>query len=72
MTINKCSLCFFRIGLNGFDNPMRDQKVIEFKQLIGQVSTLKVQNSLAVVNHNDDCITWKTRMNLNKIKIFNL
>lgn len=30
---------FFRIGLCGFDNPMRDQKTQEYKRHIGHVST---------------------------------
>ena len=28
----------YRIGLNGFDNPMRDPKTETVKQLIGEVS----------------------------------
>jgi hypothetical protein len=28
---------FSRIGLNGFDNPMRDQKTEDYKRNIGQV-----------------------------------
>lgn len=28
---------FFRIGLCGFDNPMRDQKTDEYKRQVGQV-----------------------------------
>ena len=32
----------FRIGLNGFDNPMRDPKVEDIKQLIGQGCKVKM------------------------------
>jgi hypothetical protein len=42
----------FRIGLCGFDNPMRDQKTEEFKRHIGHVSILVVgscDGSLSVV-----------------------
>ncbi|XP_054156867.1 uncharacterized protein LOC128955242 isoform X2 [Oppia nitens] len=37
LTINGCDSAFdgYRIGLNGFDNPMRDPKTEEFKRYIG-------------------------------------
>ena len=33
---------FLRIGLNGFENPMRDPKVDEVKSLIGQGCKVKM------------------------------
>ncbi|XP_022901224.1 uncharacterized protein [Onthophagus taurus] len=35
----------FRIGLNGFDNPMRDQKTDEFKRLIGHGVKIKMDDA---------------------------
>jgi len=33
------STCCFRIGVNGFDNPMRDPKTEEVKKQVGLVSS---------------------------------
>ena len=35
----------FRIGVNGFDNPLRDNKTIEFKEQIGKGCKLKMDDS---------------------------
>ena len=35
----------FRIGVNGFENPMRDSKVAEFKTQIGAGCKLKMDDS---------------------------
>lgn len=35
----------FRIGMNGFDNPMRDQKTLDIKALIGQGCKVKMDGT---------------------------
>ena len=35
----------FRIGVNGFDNPLRDNKTQEFKEQIGKGCKLKMDDS---------------------------
>jgi len=35
----------FRIGVNGFDNPLRDNKTLEFKEQIGKGCKLKMDDS---------------------------
>ena len=35
----------FRIGVNGFDNPLRDNKTSEFKEQIGRGCKLKMDDS---------------------------
>ena len=40
----------FRIGLAGFENPMRDPKTEEAKRLIGQVNFILITNYLSMVN----------------------
>lgn len=35
----------FRIGVNGFDNPMRDPKTEEVKKHVGLVSTKKTNDN---------------------------
>ena len=35
----------FRIGVNGFDNPLRDTKTEEFKEQIGKGCKLKMDDS---------------------------
>ena len=36
---------FFRIGVNGFENPMRDPKTEEFKSQIGQGAKVKMDET---------------------------
>lgn len=36
---------FFRIGVNGFDNPKRDPKTEEFKNQIGQGCKIKMDEA---------------------------
>ena len=42
----EANIFLFRIGLNGFDNPMREQKTEECKRRIDEVSNLDYQYHL--------------------------
>ena len=52
MTVNGTDDGFdgFRIGLAGFENPMRDPKTEEAKRLIGQVILILITICLTIVN----------------------
>ena len=57
MTVNGTDDGFdgFRIGLAGFENPMRDPKTEEAKRLIGQVDLILITIYLTLV---DETITF--------------
>ena len=54
MTVNGTDDGFdgFRIGLAGFENPMRDPKTEEAKRLIGQVNQILITIYLTIVGYN--------------------
>lgn len=49
------SFIHFRIGLCGFDNPMRDSKTEEMKRHIGQVSSCLFAADVCVVRKGLPC-----------------
>lgn len=59
---------FYRIGLSGFDNPMRDPKTEELKRHVGQVrNVLLFGFYLGLQNSSDNWTKKKAKINRSQL-----
>ena len=70
LSYHRCSITHFvfRIGVNGFENPLRDPKTEEFKKQIGSGCKLKMDDT--GMNINIILLTWCDKLDKENIKIF--